>query len=330
MFLQTLLKIFPPPNFLVMPHIGLDISDDAINVLEYGSKFGRTYIKKYNSIDLPDGLIVGGDITDQGKLISLLKSVRASLHANSKSADKSLEIIHAKVSIPEEKAYLFQTDVPSISTSSIYQNVESKLEENVPLSAKDALLHFDLIAPVSPGGSLRASVSVVPRTYIEHLSAILNEVNICPMSFETVPSALTHIVIPPHSKETILIANLMRHKTGLYVVSSGIVCFSSTIVKDLSPDTSGMSDAEALVHEITRVDEYWSSRIGTNPIDRVVLIGRDALKYEKELGGTILELSIPVSVVNIWDNIFDDKKIILPLDHETSLPYAVTAGLAIL
>ena len=326
MFLQSFLKMFPPPKFLAMPHIGLDISDDAVHSLEYGSKFGHNYIKKFSTIELPEGLIIGSDITDQNKLVAILTDLEGKKPLGDKKPIKNQKPIYAKVSIPEEKAYLFQTDVPSSSLSSIYQNIESKLEENVPLSAKDALFHFEIIdttsldASLVPHGSLRVSVSVVPRTYIDHLSTILKSANILPISFETVPSALAHAIIPKNSRETIMIVHLMKRKMGIYIVSFGVVCFTSTLTKNSSSD--------ALIYEINHVSEYWNTRLGTKSIDRVILVGHEALTYEKEFVGSVQGLSIPVSIPNVWSNVCDIKGYVSPVERVESLNYAVASGLA--
>ncbi len=318
--------MFPPPKFLAMPHIGLDVSDDAVHFLEFGSRFGHNYIKQFKSADLPDGLIIGSDITDQDKLVAILAGITDNKFTGDKKPVKSKKPIYAKVSIPEEKAYLFQTDVPSSSLNSIYQNIESKLEENVPLSAKDALFHFEIIDPIfsdaslAPRGSLRASVSVVPRTYIDHLSTILKSANIVPISFETVPTALARAIIPKNSRETIMIVHLMKHKMGIYIVSFGVVCFTSTLIKNSSPD--------ALIHEINHVSEYWNTKIGTKSIDRVILVGHEVIAYEKEFGVSPQGLSIPISIPNVWSNACDINGYVSPIERVESLNYAVASGLA--
>ena len=115
-------KLFPPPRFLLMKHGGLDISDDAIHFLEYDSTVHGATIGKYACVELPAGCVEDGDIKDGKKLGDALEKL-----------DRAQGITFAKVSLPEEKVYLFQTDVQSTDVKGIVQNIESKLEENVPL-----------------------------------------------------------------------------------------------------------------------------------------------------------------------------------------------------
>jgi len=101
-------KLFPPPKFMMMTHAGLDISDDAIHFIEYSGSGNGRKIKKYGRVALPEGLIDGGDVKDEKKLGDILSVI---------SREHGLS--YAKVSIPEEKAYLFETDVPSADARTI-------------------------------------------------------------------------------------------------------------------------------------------------------------------------------------------------------------------
>ncbi|MEN9524345.1 MAG: type 4 fimbrial biosis protein PilM, type pilus assembly protein PilM, partial [Candidatus Parcubacteria bacterium] len=211
-------KLFPPPTFLVMPHAGLDISDDAIRCIEYHRTYHGLVISKYANQELTPGLIEGGVIKDE-KIFGNILTEFVQKHSLS----------YAKVSLPEEKAYLFQTDVPSSNFSSIAQNIEFKLEQNVPLSASDALFQFDLMPESVTGVLLRASVSVVPRTYVEHYVTLLKSAKVVPVAFEVAPKSIVAACIPMHSTDTNLVVHVMKKKTGLYIVSEGVVCFTSTI-----------------------------------------------------------------------------------------------------
>lgn len=118
-------------------------------------QYHRTYhgltISKHAAQILPDGLVI--DIKDEKEFTSILSAF----------ATKN-SLLYAKVSLPEEKAYLFQTDVPSANFSSIAQNIEFKLDQNVPTLLENVLFQFDIMPKAVTGNSLRASVSVIPRT----------------------------------------------------------------------------------------------------------------------------------------------------------------------
>ncbi len=315
-------KLFPPPTFLLMPHAGLDISDDAIRCIQYHRTSHGLTVSKHAAQALPSGLVGGGDIKDEKEFTSIL----------TKFADKN-SLFYAKVSLPEEKAYLFQTDVPSANFSSIAQNIEFKLDQNVPLSAPDALFQFDLVPKAVSGDLLRASVSVVPRTYVEHYIALLRNSKIYPIAFEVVPKSIVASCTPVHSSGTQLIVHVMKSKTGLYIVSEGVVCFTSTVSwgsDDLATVSKDIKAPNILVNELNRVHSYWMTRADVHAvISEIMFVGSMAEECElllKDRGGEGLSNSI---LPNVWNNAFDINSYVPPIPRKDSFEYAIAAGLAL-
>ena len=320
MNIQAFYKIFPPPEFMLMDHAGLEISDDAIRYVTYKNPTGDRKVGDFMSINLPTGLLVGGDTID-------IEALRAQL----KSFKEKAGLSFVKVSIPEEKAYLFQAEVPSTDLDSIRQNIESKLEENIPLMAKDAIFHFDLLPSLMPGGNLRASVSVVPKTYIEKMLELLHSVGLKPVAFEVIPRSLAHVLVPAHNDKTIMVVHIMDHKIGVYVVSAGTVNFASTVSRDLvTSSTAPRSSVEdTIAKEVIRIYEYWISRPDSTTIQDVVLVGSSAQAYEKAVRDAVRSFSLNVITPNIWANICHIPTCPPSMSREDSLAYAVAAGLAL-
>jgi Tfp pilus assembly PilM family ATPase len=317
---STFFKLFPPPTFLLMPHAGLDISDDAILALSY-SGFGHSRkLDVYGGIDLPPGLVMGGDVKDEKEFVSYLSAFA-----------KDHGLYHVKVSVPEEKAYLFQTDVPVAAFSEIVQNIEFKLEENVPLAAPDALFYFDLIPPLTPTEPLRASVSVVPRTYVEHYISLLEQAALSPVAFEVVPKAIARAIVPPSAHETRILIHVMNKKTGIYVVSGNVVNFASTVGWGGGDGSQAnlTASAESLAKEIVRVYSYWGSHGTGRPIDEIVLVGKNAQAFETALGHVGTAAPKGMHIADIWRNAFDLDKYLPPISRVDSLEYAVAAGMAL-
>ena len=308
-------KLFPPPQFLLMPYAGIDISDDAISFIEYSRPVGERTIVKHGIYPLEAGIIEGGDIKNEDKLVSILLDIHNSYHLN-----------YVKASIPEEKAYLFETDVPYADLRSISQSIEFKLEENVPLSAKDAVFSFDLLL-AKQGKPMRASVSAVPQTYMDKIISIFKKAGITPISFETVPRAIAQIVSQSSDSDTIIIHS-MKTKTGVYVVSDKAVGFTSTISvgsEDVNPDEY----AEKLEAEISRVQTYWLSKEGDSggEIKRVVIVGHEAERTTHILRAKVNDF-LPIESTDIWKAVLDTTKYVPPILRSESFEYASAAGLA--
>lgn len=304
-----------------MPHAGLDVSDDAIRCIEYHQTWNGLIISKFATQELSPGLIDGGDIKDEKAFVSILRTFA---HTNA--------LGYVKVSLPEEKAYLFQTEVPSANFSSIAQNIEFKLDQNVPLSAADALFQFDLMPKAVSGEVLRTSVSVVPRTYVEKYISLLRQADVLPVAFEVTPKSIVAACTPRYEPGTRLIVHIMKKKTGLYIVSEGVVCFTSTIgwgSDELSASEKATSP-DMLTTEINRVYSYWLTRSDIHVgISEIVVVGSRAEACEHLLhthGGEALSHSV---LPDVWRNAFNINTYVPPITHSESFAYAIAAGLAL-
>lgn len=313
-------KIFPPPKFLTMPYAGLEIADDALRCIEYDTAPNGLVISKYASAAMPPGVIESGDIADEAKFVDELKKFV-----------KDNKLSYVKVSLPEEKVYLFQTDIPSTEVKDITQHVEFKLEENVPISAADAVFYFDILPPTVTGNALRASVSVAPKKYVEKMLKILHELKLTPMAFEVMPKSIDRAVVPKGSDETYLIIHIMAKKVGTYIVSGGVVCFSSTMTGGpLSDGDAKNYDAKNLAQEIHRINSYWQTRPDTHShIHEVLLVGKYADVVEKKLTQQMSESLPPLHLCQVWRNAFDIDTYVPPLTSEESMEFVVAAGLAL-
>ncbi len=302
-----------------MKHAGLHISDEAVRCLEYDTCKGITTISKYGQVDIPAGLIDGGVMKDEKKVSDLLRDF-----------DHAQDLSYVKVSVPEEKSYLFQTDVPSRDVRVAAQNIEFKLEDNVPLSASDMVFYFDLLPVSASTGSLRASVSVVQRAYVEHLMSLLREVGIYPMAFEVMPKAIARAIIPPKSSGAQMIVYVMARKTGIYIVSGGVVCFTSTIGwgSQVTASTEKV-DTTVLTQEINRIYTYWDSHsVVDSAIEGILLVGRESLRFEEALRRSVADISLGVNIANVWQNALKLEDYVPTISHDDSLDYVVAAGLA--
>jgi Tfp pilus assembly PilM family ATPase len=326
-------KLFPTPKFLDIPYAGLAISDDAIHCIEYAETHHGLVIRRHGMKILAPGVIEAGDIKDDKALIEALAAL-----------SKELKIYVVKASLPEEKMYLFKTIVPSVDIKDMRQNIEFKLEENVPLTATEALFFFDLIpkatgVTVTPndGSGNPVGVSVAPRTVVNSYLEAIKAAGITVLTFEVDAKGLARSLVPQGSTSTDLIVNIMNKKTGLYVVCGGVVCFSSTISWGstmIDPALDSKTRFGELKKSIQQVKNYWKEHgLGTD-IERVVFSGKgalaDGLISECSMGfGGSQEKKVRFEIGKVWQNAFSPNSYIPPINYEDSLDYGVAAGLAL-
>jgi Tfp pilus assembly PilM family ATPase len=306
-------KYFPPPEFLEVPFAGIDINDDGVHCIQYSyGKFGLK-VDKYGSRDLPEGVVEAGYIKDEKALTDVIAGLV-----------KQLGIHSVRASLPEEKMYLFKTQVPTSRQNEIYQNVEFKIEENVPLAAADAIFYYDVI-PSTGSGHLSVSVSVAPRKVVETYLRVLTDAGVTVLSFEMEARSLAHALIRPNSSHTHLIIHLMKKKASLYVIYQGIVSFTATAVF-----TSVGEDAVSSVRdEALKIQAYWLEYgEGKKQIDHLIICGEK--KMSDAVSSAVVEvLGIKSENANIWSNAFNTDLYQPPISFDESLAYSVAAGLAI-
>src|SRR4051812_7892716 len=95
---------FPTPKFLDIPFAGLSISDSAIHCIAFGKKHNALFIEKYAQKTIPPGIVTSGQVNNIEEMVAMLQTIK-----------KDLDLKYIKVSLPEEKAYLFTAKIPILS-----------------------------------------------------------------------------------------------------------------------------------------------------------------------------------------------------------------------
>ncbi len=108
LFRKIFTNLFPPPRFLQMPSVGFDISDKFIRIADIkragkGIEFGL-FVEE----PIPDGVIEEGFIKDKDEFKKVLTAIR-----------KKHGLYFVQVSMPDEKAYLFRTQIPVMDEADI-------------------------------------------------------------------------------------------------------------------------------------------------------------------------------------------------------------------
>ncbi len=324
MFIKTFFKLFPPPKYINIPYAGLDISDEAVRCIEYSSNSHGYTLHKYGNRILKPGIVESGQIKDEKALIDEITSLV-----------KEMKISVVKASLPEEKMYLFKTEVPDTNEDQIRQNIEFKLEENVPLSAPDAIFFFDKLPRAQSGVDVEktyASVSVAPRELVNSYLKVLDTAGLTVVSFEIQAKAIARAVVPQESTGSQMIVHVMNTKTGLYIVYNGVVCYTSTIAWG-GETIRGKNNEEMadgiffLRREIEKLYTYWLEHGEGQAIESIIISGHDAPTIS-QVSHLSPSHAIEIRVANIWQNVFSTDHYVPAITFEDSLDYTVSAGLA--
>lgn len=355
--LEIIDKWLPPPRSLRVSGIGIDISESSVKYIGFKASYKnaeRLSLMHHGEIGLAPGIIRSGEITDVGALAKVLSEIRSKTGA-----------AHARVSLPEERVYLFETEVDAdLSDKEVRQQLEFKLEENVPLSSRDAYFDFELSAPIHEENNRVASVTVCTKELIDKYYEACRLAKINPLSFEVESAAIARAVLPANFTGSKLLIDFGKTRTGLGIVNDSVLLHTSTIDlggNDLSvalkrqlgelPESEltkikndfglvakmdGKNLAESLLptmaairDEIQLRIEYWNNKNGDErKIDQVIICGGSA-----NLRGLATYLSetlgIESSLGNVWQNAFDTKVKTPSIDRQHAYGYATAIGLGL-
>jgi len=342
-----------------MPSIGVDISDTSLKYIEFGPSTRHDIQKKllsWGEITIPDGVLERGMVLDSKKLVSVLNELKQRTKAQ-----------YIRVSLPEERAYLFETEIKrSTPENEVRGILEFRLEENVPIPAREAFFDYDILEGETTDHSLRVVVAAYARETILNYYNACVEAKLIPVSFEVEAQAMARAVLPLNSQGSHLLVDFGKTRTGIGIVHDGALMYTSTIdlggdelsvalrkeLGDLSEsklteikNTSGLvrstSDVqcpEALISTVSVIKDELSDRIQ-------YWHARDYKQHDRRIQSIILcggsvnlnglpeylteSLGISTERANVWQNAFTAEAFIPPIDLRHSYGYATAVGLAL-
>ncbi len=358
MFIDSLNKFFsrffPVPQILALRSFGLDVSDESVKFLEliatgHGVRVGRNGERK-----IPPGIIEQGKIKDLKRFQEILTSLRTEEGVKS-----------VRVSLPEEQVYLFQLKLEKSGLKNVREGIELALEEHIPIAAQDAIFDYEFVNQDEV--NLEMEVAAIPKNVIEKYLSVFQNAQIMVQSFELEAQAIARAVVAKGDLETYMIVDFGEKRTGIFIVSRGVVMFTSTldvggvVLNEMIAKNFKVSLAEAeqmkkdyglqrntdnkeifavllnsvsiLRDEIVKHFLYWQTHKDeegkNNPlIKKIILCGGDS-----NLIGLADYFSVsmknPVEMANVWINILENKDEVPAIGSKQALSFAAALGLAL-
>ncbi len=351
-------KFFPPPTYLTLPSVGVDISDTSLKYVFFERDHSGKHdlnLTKWGDIEIPEGTLTRGNVHDGPKLVDALKQVK-----------KESGVANVRVSLPEERAYLFETEIKKGTPfKEIRGLLEFRLEENVPLSPRDAFFDYEIIDSPLKSDMLLVSVTVYSRDTIMGYYEACHAAGLTPMSFEVEAQAIARASLPRDDTGTHLIIDFGKTRSGVGIMHQGTLMYTSTIdiggaglstalrrqlgdlpeseltkIKNSQGLVRGASDTaayDALISTMSAIKDevalriqYWNTQDRSNDrsVQSIVLCGGSA--NLKGLPSYFTEtLGIESKRAQVWQNAFDISEKVPPIDRRHSFGYATAIGLGL-
>jgi len=350
-------KISRPPHYLSMKAAGIDIRNQSIRYMEFADTKKNSPIKNFGQVLLLPNTIKDGEIINKSALVKALSEVKMKISSD-----------FVRISIPEEKTYIFDTQIPISKGSNIRESIEFKLEENVPLKTDEVFFEYDVIKKEERNGTgnMLLSVSAIPKKTIENFSEACILAGLTPISFEMESRMMAQSVIPKGDMRNFLIINIKEDSTLLSLVVSGVVRFTSTtligdmtIKENLSKTNPSLSSGKipdvflssntsvdkellyslanvfsAIRDEITKFNEYLLSKsegkgiLLPKAVDEIILCGRSSA-LSGFAGYINKNTDAKVTLANVWTNVFNVNDRLPRITFQDSLDFPTAIGLAI-
>lgn len=340
---------FPKPNYLNLPAVGFDISDQSLKYVKLRRDKKGIRLAVFGKKSFPAGIIEVGQIKKPDELNRFLKDFREEL--------KNEYLIAA---LPEEKAFIGAIRLPQMKEEEIRGSLELQLEEHIPLQAEEAIFDYEIIQSSVKENYIDVSFTAVPSVLAESYRNVLKNAGFVPLAFETEPHALVRALVRPEEKDTQMILDFGQTRTS-FIINSGrkIEMTSTTKVagealdlvlakefsisqeegnnlkkeKGLSPPL--LDVISQIKNEAEKHLNYWKTYIESHntesfgkEIEKIVLCGGDSnLKGFPEYLSR--ELHLEVKMGNPWINITDFENYIPEIEFRESLMYATAVGLAL-
>jgi type IV pilus assembly protein PilM len=357
-FTETFFKYFPTPKFLQMSHAGIDLSPTTIRFVELHPTMNGVKLSEIGNEILTTPITPEEMLAGRSDLTALLKKIR---RANG--------LVFVEVAIPEDKGYIFTTEIPEGDENDVRTHIEFHLEENVPIPLADAVYDYFVIpAPKNAKGTL-ASVSVVPQVVLEDRIKLCESAGLIPVSFLIENQALARSLYVPDDTSTSLAVNFDDKKTVMSIISRGTVLFTSTVPIGGEDFTSAImknfniskeeaektkfekgftrekenegvlmaliNAASALKDEMSRISVYWNGYCDKNKQNPLIApIEKIVLAgHDAAIIGfreyVSVSMNMEVSLANVWSNVLSFDKEIPSVERNESLDYGVAIGLAL-
>lgn len=357
--LSSIERVFPPPHIMSFPCVGVDISDTSLKYVQFEREHAHDRfltLKHWGDVNMPNGIVERGNVHDSVKLTAVLKEMREQCNAR-----------YVNVSLPEERAYLFETTLPkNTPQKEIRGLLEFRLEENVPLSPRDAYFDYVLVGEDDEKGEVHIAVAVYAQATINSYYEACIGAGLIPLAFEIEAQASARAAVPCAREGTYMIVDFGKTRMGVGIVHRGALMYTSTlevagtqlsadmrtILGNLSePELTTIKNTRGLMrtkeneliaevlerHANTIVDElsvrmhYWHTRDidrEAREIKKVILCGGSAnlLGLPEYLTS---KLEVPVERAQVWVNAFSIDTQVPPITRKYSYGYATAIGLAL-
>jgi len=351
-----------------LPAFGLDFSDRSVKVVQFCKLSGELKLKSYNKRELPEGIVVDGEVKNKEALIQEIKTTMREAMPYSIT---SKEVV---LSLPESKCFIKVIKMPTkMEAKEIGETIKYKAEEYFPLAADEMCLDWRALdtaeCPInSKGMCTEVLVAVAPKTFVDTYLEVVDGAGLIPVVFEAESVATVRALLKNQQQETqsVLIIDMGRDRTSFIFYKHPTLRFtqsipisgenfSQAITKALKVNFKkaeklkclvGLSrdsdegemvfrilspQMESLVENIEKSIDYYNNYFGvSSKSDLKIIVCGGGANLRGIDSYLSLKLHLPVELISPWRGIYaKDAGKEGPVFYVESLFYTTALGLAL-
>lgn len=347
-------KFFPTPSFLVPDSFGLDLSDESLKYVKLIRTSSGIKMAKYGEMKIPVGIIESGRIKDTLRLGDILATWK-----------RENKVESVRVSVPEEQVYLFKLVLSKEGLKSVREAIELSLEEHIPIPAPETVFDYEILSQDEK--SIELQITAISKTVIDSYLEVLEHNDISLNAFELEAQSIARAVIDKEDKDTYMIVDFGDKRTGIFIISGGVVVFTSTLdfsgrmlnetlaknfkvsmeeAEKIKRQYGLKRDAEnrevflvllnsvsVLRDEVSKHLLYWQTHKDekgkSNPLIKKIILCGGGSNLTSLTEYFSVSLKVPTELADVWRNISTVDKKIPEMTFRESLSFAPSLGLAL-
>lgn len=339
--------------------IGLDLSDLAVRVAQFEREGKKDHLVGFGFSAITPGSVYDGEIIKKEQVFSAIKNAIA------KAGPRKLKSNKVICSLPENKAFLRIISIPRMEKVEAKEAIKWEIEANIPLTLDQVYYDWQILEENISLEKNRMDVLVVAisKKTVDQFLEVLEGAGLEVVGLEIESIAQARSLLGHEIKDkAVLIIDFDERRTGFFISSKSIPCFTSSIpvssqsINDSISKTLNISTEEAakvkndngigsdfknshifsavkpvlenLASEVERsVDFFLSELKYAGSVDEVIICGKEAtVKGIVPFLSKRLERKVVLG--DPWVNVSLGKN--LPeIERELSVEYATAIGLAL-
>ncbi len=158
--------------------IGLDISDLSIKLVQLNKRRDKIKIQALSKLNLPQGIMVNGEIKNKAELIKAIKKIISSPLYGKVISDEVVACL------PEAKTFIKLIEIQK-SPNRLADIIGSEIEKHVPLALNEIYHDWQIIEETTD--KYFVLIGAAPRNIVNQYTEMLDEAKLSPIALEIEP-----------------------------------------------------------------------------------------------------------------------------------------------